>query len=134
MSCQAHQNSGNPCRNSTSGPLPPSTTWKRLPLAPTKRCVHGPSTSTPESSMAPSLGGDSYPYGFRTPAAQPQLSNAEPTRREGRPGGEPPGRPRGDGSEDPDRHRRAVLAQHRDPYADRGQLDALVRQFVVEVL
>ena len=60
MSCQAHQYSGKPCRKSTSGPVPASTTWNRLPLAPTNRWVHGPSTSTHDSStwalMTDSLG------------------------------------------------------------------------------
>src|SRR5687768_4502852 len=65
MPCHAHQNSGKPCRKSTSGPAPASTTWNRLPLAPTKRWVHGPSTSTHDSStwalMRDSLGPWSHP-------------------------------------------------------------------------
>ena len=41
---QDHQNSGNPCSSSTSGPSPSSATCSRMPLADTSRCVHGPAT------------------------------------------------------------------------------------------
>jgi len=38
-----HQNCGNPCSMSTSGPSPLSAMWNRLPFALIERCDQGPS-------------------------------------------------------------------------------------------
>src|SRR5262249_43446579 len=46
-----HQNCGNPCSISTSGPVPISATCIAMPFARTVRCVHGPSRRTDESSI-----------------------------------------------------------------------------------
>src|SRR5882757_7927340 len=47
---QVHQNSGNPCRSSTSGPSPASAAWKRVPLAEIDRCAQGPPIWTTASA------------------------------------------------------------------------------------
>src|SRR5437763_10367484 len=47
---QVHQNSGNPCRSSTSGPSPASAAWKRVPLAEIDLCAQGPPIWTTASA------------------------------------------------------------------------------------